>query len=266
MTLPEEINTVKSTEEIQPIAKVPLVEQLNSNNASLLKRYQDKVLGDSNLLQLAHYELATSFCSNFPGGIGYLLRKLCYRGLFKEVGSSLILGQGVVLRHPRKITFGNCVSIDDYALLDAVGAGETGISIGNDVIISRNCVIQGKTGPVTLGNKVVLGCNTILPSSSGIVIGNSVLIAANCYVGGGQYFTNRTDIPILQQGVGSKGPVVIGDDVWLGSGVIVLDGVNIGTGCVVGAGAVVTKDLPDYSVAIGVPAQIISNRKQTKDK
>ena len=66
---------------------------------------------------------------------------------------------------------------------------------------------------------------------------------------------------MMEQGVYSKGPVVIGDDVWLGAGAMVLDGVQIGKGCIVGAGSVVTKNLPDYAVAVGVPAKILKNRK-----
>jgi acetyltransferase-like isoleucine patch superfamily enzyme len=71
------------------------------------------------------------------------------------------------------------------------------------------------------------------------------------------------DRPIRDQGVTNKG-IVIDDDVWVGSNVTFLDGVHVGTGCVIGAGAVVTKDLPPYSVAAGVPARVIDNRRQPK--
>lgn len=250
-----------SPEEVKLISKVPLTEQLNTDNASLLKRYQDKVLGDSSLSGLAYYEFVTLLCGNLPGALGYLLRKKLYQGLFKQVGSGLILGQGVVLRHAGRMRLGNRVAIDDYTLLDASGAGETGMSFGNDVIISRNCVIQCKTDSLMLGNQVDIGCNTILSSGNGIFIGNSVLIAGNCYIGGGRYITDRLDIPMMEQGVYSKGPVIIGDDVWLGAGAIVLDGVRIGKGCIIGAGALVTKDLPDYSIAVGVPAQVVRKRE-----
>jgi acetyltransferase-like isoleucine patch superfamily enzyme len=250
-----------SPEEVKLISKVPLTEQLNTADASLLKRYQDKVLGERSLSGLAYYELVTLLLSNLPGSLGYLLRKQFYRRLFKQVGGGLILGQGVVLRHPGRMTLGDRVAIDDYTLLDASGAGEAGMSCGNDVIISRNCVIQCKTDSLTLGNRVDIGCNTILSSGNGIFIGDSVLIAGNCYIGGGRYVTDRIDIPMMEQGVYSKGPVVIGDDVWLGAGAIVLDGVRIGKGCVIGAGALVTKDLPDYSVAVGVPAQVVRKRE-----
>ncbi|MDJ0615330.1 MAG: acyltransferase [Calothrix sp. MO_192.B10] len=243
-------------QERQLISKVPLTEQLNQIESSLLKSYQAKVLGNDRLLFLLEYELSTLLFGNLSGGLGYLLRKRFYRHLFKSVGGGVIFGKGIILRHPQRITLGNRVAIDDYGLLDASGSGEQGITLEHDVIISRNCVIQGKTGPVVIGQKTDIGCNTIISSGAGIFIGSSVLIAGNCYIGGGRYIADRLDIPMMEQGVYSKGPVVIEDDVWLGAGAIVLDGVHIGKGCIVGAGAVVTKDLPDYAVAIGVPARV----------
>ena len=97
---------------------------------------------------------------------------------------------------------------------------------------------------------------------SGITIGHSVLVSGNCYIGGGLYISDRLDIPMMDQGLYSKGPVVIEDDVWLGAGVVVLDGVQIGRGSIVGAGAVVAKDLPDYAIAVGIPADVIKFRRE----
>lgn len=242
------------------VSKIPLAKQLNNTNSSLLKRYQEKVLGDDRFIPFLEYELATFLFGNLSGSPGYLLRKWSYHRLFKSIGREVIFGKGIVLRHPQRITLGSCVAIDDYGLLDASGAIDEGMSVGDDVIISRNCVIQGKTGPVVIGDKSDIGCNSIISSIKGIFIGNSVLIAGNCYIGGGRYISERLDIPMMEQGLYSKGPVVIEDDVWLGAGAIVLDGVRIGKGCIVGAGAVVTKDLPNYAVATGVPAKIAKMR------
>jgi len=249
-----------STNNRKLISKVPLSEQLNKAETSLLKSYQAKVLGNSSTLALIGYELSTLLLSNLSGGLGYVLRKRFYRGLFKQVGSGAIFGKGVTLRHPGKIALRDRVAIDDYTLLDASGTDEHEISLGNDVIISRNCVIQAKTGPVSIGNKTDIGCNTVISSCSGIAIGDSVLIAGNCYIGGGRYISDKLDIPMMEQGVYSKGEVVIGDGAWLGAGATVLDGVRVGKGCIVGAGAVVTKDLPDYAIAVGVPAKAIRQR------
>ncbi|MDY6939647.1 MAG: acyltransferase [Cyanobacteriota bacterium] len=245
---------------MKTIQKTPLSEQLNQANVSLLQRYQDKVLGENNLGKFISYELANLLFGDLSGSAGYLLRKIAFKNFFKSTGGGTILGKGIVIRHPRKITLGQGVAIDDYVLLDASGAGEEGITLGDNTIVSRNCVIQGKTGPVSIGNKTDLGCNVILSSGGGIQIGNSVLIAGNCYLGGGRYVNDRLDIPMMEQGVYTQGPLIIGDDVWLGAGSTVLDGVTVGKGCIVGAGAVVTKDLPDYTVAVGIPAKAIKTR------
>ena len=245
------------------IPKVSLSEQLNQEESSLLRRYQAKVLGNESFFSLVQYELANLLLSNLSGGLGYLLRKKFYRHFFGSLGAGTILGKGIVLRHPQRITLGQGVAIDDYVLLDASGAGQEGIRLEDRVIVSRNCVIQGKTGPVIIGGETDIGCHAILSSSAGIFIGKSVLIAGNCYLGGGRYVSERLDIPMMEQGVYSKGPVVIGDGTWLGAGAIVLDGVEIGQGCIVGAGAVVTKNLPDYAVAVGVPAKVMKIRNHT---
>lgn len=240
-----------SSPDSKRIDKVPLSEQLSSGSA--LARYQTKVLGNTNLLSLLMYELLTFFFGDLSGSLGYVLRKKFYPPLFKQTGSGAILGKGLTLRCPGRIALGEGVAIDDYSLLDASGAD---ITLGSQVIVSRNCVIQSKTAAVTIGDRTDIGCNTIVSSSGGITIGQSVLIAGNCYIGGGRYVTTRLDIPMMDQGVYTRGSVVIGDDVWIGAGAIILDGVQIGRGCIVGAGAVVTKNLPDYAMVAGVPATV----------
>lgn len=247
--------------EQRAVPKQPLVEQLHDSSTSLLRRYCLKTLGSTSLLRLVAYETAMLLFANIPGSAGYLLRKVFYGKLFAQAGRGVILGRGITLRHPGKMRFGSRVAIDDYVMLDASGTGEEGLTIGDDVIISRNCVIQGKTGPVSIGRRADIGCNVVLSSVSGLKVGEAVLIAGNCYLGGGRYFLDRIDQPVMDQGGFTRGPLSIGDGTWLGAGVIVLDGVSIGKGCVVGAGSVVTRDLPDYSIAVGLPAKVVQVRK-----
>ena len=77
---------------------------------------------------------------------------------------------------------------------------------------------------------------------------------------------DRLDISMMDQGFTDVNPVTIGNDVWLGRRVIIMPGVTIGDGCVIGAGAVVTKDIPAYSVAVGVPARVIKSRLPKPEK
>lgn len=250
----------RSDREKTTISKKPLASQLHDENVSMLTRYMDKAYGTRKLLPVLANELKVFLFGDLAGGAGYFSRKTFYRGMFRKAGRGVIYGRGLVLRHPGKISLGENVSLDDDVLLDASGAGEKGITLGDGVIVSRNCVIQGKTGPVMIGDRTDIGCNCIFSSVSGIEIGKSTLIAGHCYIGGGRYRSDRLDIPMMDQGVYSEGPVIIGEDVWLGAGAVVLDGVRLGNGCIIGAGAIVTKSLPEYSIAVGVPARVIGMR------
>ena len=93
------------------------------------------------------------------------------------------------------------------------------------------------------------------------VIGKNVMMGPDVCMYARNHAFDRTDIPMNQQGFTPEKPIVIEDDVWIGARVIILPGVHIGTGAVVGAGAVVTKDVPDYAVVGGNPARILKMRK-----
>ncbi len=93
-----------------------------------------------------------------------------------------------------------------------------------------------------------------------IKIGKDCLIAAHSGIFANNHIYSDPTQLIMSQGVTRQG-IVIEDDCWLGSGVKVLDGVTIGRGSVVGAGAVVTKNIPPFSIAVGVPARVIKRRQ-----
>lgn len=76
---------------------------------------------------------------------------------------------------------------------------------------------------------------------------------------------SRTDIPMIEQGNQNDKPVSIGNDVWIAARVIILPGVSIGNGVILAAGAVITKNVPDYAIVAGNPAKIIRYRKEDKD-
>lgn len=115
---------------------------------------------------------------------------------------------------------------------------------------------------IEIGNGSGLGANFHLQNCS-LVIGNHVMVAPNVMVlGGGGHKFDRIDIPIGQQGNLPKSKLEISDDVWIGNSVIILGNVKrIGTGAIIGAGAVVTKPVPDYAVVAGNPARVIKYRK-----
>ena len=253
-------NTFTMSDNIKKIEKVPLVDQLHRGGASAFSRYKKKAVGDLPLLRLCLYECFALMFADLGGALGYVLRKLAAKHLFKAVGPGLILGRGLVVRHPGRMSFGANVAIDDNAFFDASGSGETGVQLHDGVVLSRNCIVLGKNGPIVLKERVDVGFNCVFASVSGITIGAATIIAGNCYIGGGRYHHERLDLPIMDQGGYSRGAIEVGENSWIGAGAIILDGVKLGKGVIVGAGAVVTKDAPDYAVLVGSPARILRIR------
>lgn len=108
---------------------------------------------------------------------------------------------------------------------------------------------------LSLGTRVSIHEYTYIQANGDITIGDHVAIANNCTLIASTHNFQRNDIPIKLQGSTSL-PIVIDDDVWIGSKVTVLGGVHIGKGAVIGAGAVVTRDIPAFAVAFGVPCRV----------
>jgi maltose O-acetyltransferase len=111
---------------------------------------------------------------------------------------------------------------------------------------------------VRIGNNSGIGMNAKVPNN--IQIGEDVLMGPNVTIFGTNHEFKRTDIPIRKQGVRSYPPVRIEDDVWIGSNVIIMPGLIVKKGTIIGAGAVVTKNFPEYSIIAGNPAKLIKSR------
>ena len=94
-----------------------------------------------------------------------------------------------------------------------------------------------------------------------VVIGNNVMMGPEVIIYTSGHKHDRIDIPMMEQGSSEVQPVKIGNDVWIGGRVIILPGVKVGNGAIIGAGAVVTKDVPDYAIVGGNPAKVIRMRK-----
>ena len=180
------------------------------------------------------------------------------------MGRGSTIGRNVTLRHPHKIWLGCQVTVDEGAVLDAKGEGNRGILIEDRGFISRGAVISCKQGDISIGENSNIGTRCLIHSESSVKIGKNVLIAAYTYVvAGGLHDFSCPDVAPMHAPSLSRGGITIGDNVWLGAGVVVLDGVNIGRDAVIGAGAVVTRDIPEYSIAVGVPARVVKSRKES---
>ncbi len=250
-----------SKKEHSEIPHTELRSRIINPSVSPLKKYQAFVTGTPSILFLLQYEIITGLLGLLPGVVGLVGRKVAYPFLLKKMGKNVVFGRNVTIRHPKKIVIGDNVIIDDNCVLDAKGENNRGITIGDNVFISRNSILSCKEGDITLGTNTNIGTNCLIHSETTLTIGSHVLLAAYCYaVAGGTHDFSQTDKPIISQPSISKGGVRIEDDVWLGAGVTVLDGVAIENGTIVGAGAVVSKSLPAYSIAQGIPAKVVKKR------
>lgn len=126
---------------------------------------------------------------------------------------------------------------------------------GTNVNIEKGAQFSSE---VSLGDNSGIGVNAVI--SSYVTIGNDVMMGPECIILTSNHGMDRKDIPMWKQPSSQPRPVVIGDDVWIGSRVIILPGVHIGNGSVIGAGSVVTKDVEPYSIVGGNPAKRIRMR------
>jgi acetyltransferase-like isoleucine patch superfamily enzyme len=134
------------------------------------------------------------------------------------------------------------------------------IELGPTCQLERGVVLHAYSGSIRCGENVHFGPYTVVYGHGGVEIGAHALIAMHCCIVAanhtmpppGELIRFKPDVPL---------PIKIGSDAWLGAGVKVLGGVTIGDGCIVGAGAVVTGDLPPYSIAVGLPARVVGQRK-----
>ena len=137
------------------------------------------------------------------------------------------------------------------------------ITIGNDTQILSNSRIQVfpklvDTDPhLTIGNGCFMGFRLCVLAGADIKIGNNVLMASDVTIASENHGMDpENELPYMKQKL-IVAPVTIGDNCWIGDKVIILPGTSIGQGSIIGAGAVVTKDVPAYSIAVGNPAHVI---------
>ncbi|AFY99676.1 acyltransferase [Calothrix sp. PCC 6303] len=203
----------------------------------------------------------TTFFGNIPTlFFGVKLRNLIYKTLFRRIGRSVYIQNGVDFIACESIEIGNGVHIFKNARLDAKGNINNQIIIGDGVALEQGVNIGALNDTsIHIDNNTFIGNNVCIAGPGNLVIGKNCLIAANCGIFANNHIFSDPTIAIAAQGVTRVG-ITIEDDCWLGHAVTVLDGVTIGKGSVIGAGSVVTKNIPPYSVAIGVPAKVIKKR------
>ncbi len=156
---------------------------------------------------------------------------------FRRIGSNVVIEKGVLVFHPETIELGDNIYIGHGAILK--GYYQNSMVIGDNTWIGQNCFFH---------------------SAGNIKIGNNVGIAPYVKILTSLHKEQGVEVPILHSEL-VFGAVTIEDDCDIGIGTIILPGVSIGKGTQIGAGSVVTKSIPEYSVAFGVPAEVVRSRK-----
>lgn len=172
----------------------------------------------------------------------FLIRK----SKFKSCGEGIQIGAGCRFKNPQCIQIGKNFHAGKNLTIEAwidyknyKFSHLPSIVIGNNVSVMRNCQLSAAV-KISIGN--------------GVLFGDNVFVTDNSH---GQGIRSELDISPVDRCLYVKGPVSISDNVWIGRNVCIMPGVTIGKGTIIGANAVVTKNIPAYSIAVGVPAKVV---------
>ena len=193
-----------------------------------------------------------------PTVIGIGLRGVLYRLILDMQGMAAIENR-VRLRFADHIRLGHGVYLDQNTYLHAC---PDGIHIGTNTIVMHGAVLHVYNfrnlphAGIRIGRDSLIGEYNVIRGQGGVQIGDRVFTSPFTQIIAVNHVFSDPERPFVEQGITAQG-IVIGNDVWLGAGVVVTDGVEIGDGAVVAAGAVVTKDVPPHTLVGGVPAKPI---------
>ncbi len=183
-----------------------------------------------------------------------VLRGMWYRLFMKKTKGLFLVGCKVRISHCNHISCGKNVKFEDYTEIH--GLCSEGLNFGDNVTISRGVMIRpssyygGDLGcGLTIGNNSSIGPYGYVGCSGKITIGSNVMFGPKCSLFAENHNFSDTETTIKSQGVNQKG-ITVEDDCWIGSNVVILDGVTIGKGSIIGAGTLVTKDIMPGSIVV----------------
>lgn len=226
-------------------------------------RYRERVTGKKSIFSFIFQGTILALFGWIPTIFGSTLRAITYRLILGKIGKSCLIEKNVRIAIPSRIFLGARVFIGEYSYIDPK-SNRTKIMLGNDVYVSRFCRISSGgseeyVGEVILEESIHIGQNCYLDGTGKLKIGKDSVLGPNVVILTANHGFRDPKIPIRLQGIIPK-PTIIEEDVWLGANVTVLEGVTIGKGSVIGAASLVTKNIPPYSIAVGIPAEVIGQR------
>lgn len=205
-----------------------------------------------------------------PTVLGIGLRGLFYR-LMLDMDGWAAIEKDVRLRFADHIRLGHGSYLDENVYIHACPKG---VEIGENTLIMHGAVLHvynfrnlPRAG-IRIGQDCLIGEYSLIRGQGGVTIGDRVYTSPFTQIMAVNHVFDDPDRPFIEQGITAQG-IVIEDDVWLGASAVITDGVRIGRGSVVAAGAVVTGDVPAHTVVAGVPARpvrTIDGRSQSSDR
>jgi acetyltransferase-like isoleucine patch superfamily enzyme len=199
--------------------------------------------------------------------VGIGLRALAYRAILHADGM-VAIEDGVRIRFADNVRLGRGAYLDHGVYLHACPAG---ITIGPESFVMKNAILHVYNfrdlphAGITIGARALIGEACVLRGQGGITIGDDVYLAPLVQILAVNHNFGDTTRPISQQGITAQG-IVVEDGAWIGGGAIILDGVRIGRNAVVGAGAVVNRSVPPYTLVAGNPARVVRDLRADPPK
>jgi acetyltransferase-like isoleucine patch superfamily enzyme len=193
-----------------------------------------------------------------PSIVGIGLRGLFYKLILKTDGL-VAIERNVRLRFADLIRLGPGCYIDENVYIHAC---PNGVEIGANTFVMHGAVLHVynfrnlPNSGIKIGRDSLIGEYTIIRGQGGVRIGDRVYTSPMTQLIAVNHVFEDPQTPFVEQGITAQG-IVVEDDVWLGANAVITDGVRIGKGAVVAAGAVVTQDVPPHTIVGGVPARVI---------
>lgn len=224
-----------------------------------MRRYIARMTGGRSWGRFMWQGTVLTLLGGLPTVFASVLRGRAYRSVLGGIGPGCFIEKDVRWQVPRRVFLGQQVMIGEGCFMDANSLSSR-IELKDNVWVSRGCyLVAGRGVEIVFEPRAYIGHRCLFYGHGGIHVGRDALLANDVQLICGNHTFARRDLPIRAQPTEER-PIVIEDDVWLGASAIVLGGVTVGMGSVVAAGAVVTHSLPPYSIARGVPAQIVGVR------